>query len=78
MNFAPGGMKVTTVEKSFSEATASAIPTSMEYMCMESDSVSLLSDKDGDNKIIERFPFTHIRIAIENPTVRQDTSYRIM
>ena len=40
----------------FSEATASAIFTSTEDMCVESDSAFPLSDEDGDDTVIERLP----------------------
>ena len=40
-------MRITTVEESFSEATAAAIATATEDMCVESDSVSPLTDEDG-------------------------------
>ena len=49
MNFAPSGKKMTAVVASFSEATASTMPT--EDMCVSSVSVSPLSDKDDDNTI---------------------------
>ena len=51
------------MEESFSEAIDLAIPTSTEDMCVSSDSVSPLSDEDGDNTIIERLPFTCMQIA---------------
>ena len=59
---------MTTVEQSFSKATAFAIPTSMADMCSESDSVSPLSDEDGDT-VIERLPFTRIQIATDSNEV---------
>ena len=62
-NFATGGMRITTVEESFSAATTSTIPTSAEDICVESDSVSPLSDEDGDDTVIERLSFTRIQIA---------------
>ena len=51
---------------------------------MESESVSPISDEDGDDTVIERLPFTRIQIATgsnevvtspsRNPLVRQDAS----
>ena len=74
------------MDESFSEETASTVPTSTEDMFVESNSP--LSDKDGDNTNIERLPFTRIQIASEsyeavtspfrNSLVRQESLHLIV
>ena len=63
-------------------------PASTEDMCVESNFVSLISDEDGDNTIVERLSFTRIQITTESngminspfrkPLVRQDASNPIV